>query len=74
MATQWGRKESIIWPPHAPVMSYSALATALLFTSLFIWQRLHFSLPPLQRSYITEYMRAEVGSVVHMHSTSHQGK
>jgi len=71
MATQWGRKESIIWPPHAPVMSYSALATALLFTSLFIWQRLHFSLPPLQRSYITEYMRAEVGSVVHMHSTYH---
>jgi type IV secretory pathway TraG/TraD family ATPase VirD4 len=71
MATQWGRKESIIWPPHAPVMSYSALATALLFTSLFIWQRLHFSLPPLQRSYITEYIRAEVGSVVHMHSTYH---
>jgi hypothetical protein len=69
MATQWGRKESIIWPPHAPVMSYSALAVALLCTCLFIWQRLHFSLPPLQRSYITEYMRAEAGAVVHMHGT-----
>ncbi len=69
MATQWGRKESIIWPPHAPVMSYSALAVALLCTCLFIWQQLHFSLPPLQRSYITEYMRAEVGAAVHMHGT-----
>jgi type IV secretory pathway TraG/TraD family ATPase VirD4 len=69
MATQWGRKESIIWPPHAPVMSYSALAVALLCTCLFIWQRLHFSLPPLQKSYIIEYMRAEVGAAVHMHGT-----
>ena len=23
MATQWGRKETIIWPPHAPIMSYT---------------------------------------------------
>ena len=35
MATQWGRKETIIWPPHAPIMSYSALATALLCTLSF---------------------------------------
>jgi type IV secretory pathway TraG/TraD family ATPase VirD4 len=67
MATQWGRKETIIWPPHAPVMSYSAIAAALLCTCLFVWQRLHFSLAPLQQSYITEYVRAEVGSAVHTH-------
>ena len=24
MATQWGRKETVIWPVHVPVMSYSA--------------------------------------------------
>ena len=69
MATQWGRKETIIWPPHAPVMSYTAIATALLCMVLFVWQRLHFSLPPLQQSYITEYIRAEVGAVVHTHSS-----
>jgi len=69
MATQWGRKETIIWPPHAPVMSYTAIATALLCTVLFVWQRLHFSLPPLQQSYITEYIRAEVGAAVHTHSS-----
>jgi hypothetical protein len=69
MATQWGRKETIIWPPHAPVMSYTAIATALLCTVLFVWQRLHFSLPPLQKSYITEYIRAEVGATVHTHGS-----
>ena len=69
MATQWGRKETIIWPPHAPVMSYTAIATALLCTVLFVWQRLHFSLPPLQQSYITEYIRAEVGAAVHTHGS-----
>ena len=69
MATQWGRKETIIWPPHAPVMSYTATATALLCTVLFVWQRLHFLLPPLQQAYITEYIRAEVGAAFRTHSS-----
>ena len=25
MATQWGRKETIIWPPHVPMLSYTAV-------------------------------------------------
>ena len=25
MATQWGRKETVIWPVHVPVMTYSAV-------------------------------------------------
>ncbi len=36
MANQWGRKETIIWPPHVPMLSYTAVATALLLTCLFI--------------------------------------
>ena len=55
MGTRWGRKETIIWPPHVPILSYAAVATAVLCTLLFIWQRLAFSLAPLERSYITEY-------------------
>ena len=42
MATQWGRKETIIWPPHVPMLSYTAVATALLCTCLFVWQRFTF--------------------------------
>ncbi|HTY85773.1 MAG TPA: type IV secretion system DNA-binding domain-containing protein [Silvibacterium sp.] len=69
MANQWGRKETIIWPPHAPIMSYTALAAAFFFTCLFVWQRLHFSLPPLQQSYISEYIRSEIGGAIHAHGT-----
>ena len=69
MATQWGRKETVIWPPHVPILSYTALATALLCICLFIWQRLAFSLEPLQKSYITEYIRSGVGGIVKAHES-----
>jgi hypothetical protein len=67
MATQWGRKETVIWPVHVPVMSYSAVMAALLCTCLFIWQRLHFSLSPVQQSYITEFIRSQVGAQFNAH-------
>ena len=69
MANQWGRRETIIWPPHIPILSYTAIATALLCTCFFIWQRLNFSLAPLQRSYVTEYVRSRVGSIFKAHES-----
>ena len=69
MATQWGRKETIIWPPHVPILSYTAISAAILCTCLFVWQRLAFSLDPLQRSYITEYVRSGIGSIFKAHES-----
>lgn len=69
MATQWGRKETIIWPPHVPILSYTAVATAILCTCLFLWQRYNFSLAPLQKSYVTEYVRSTVGSTFKAHQS-----
>jgi type IV secretory pathway TraG/TraD family ATPase VirD4 len=69
MATHWGRKESIIWPPHVPIMSYTAIAGALLCTLFFLWQHLNFSLTPLQQSYITEYVRSQVGGQFKAHQS-----
>jgi type IV secretory pathway TraG/TraD family ATPase VirD4 len=69
MATQWGRKETIIWPPHVPIMSYTAIAVGLLCTLFFAWQQLNFWMPPLQQSYITEYVRSGVGSTFKAHQT-----
>lgn len=71
MANQWGRRETIIWPRHVPILSYTALATALLCTCFFIWQRLNFSLTPLQNSYITEYIRSQIGSTFKTHQSYH---
>src|SRR5260370_24396778 len=35
--TKWGRKESIIWPPHSPIYTYGAVFTALVLTGLFLY-------------------------------------
>jgi hypothetical protein len=69
MANQWGRKETIIWPPHVPMLSYTAVATAMLLTCFFVWQRYVVSLSPLQRSYMTEYIRSQVGATFNAHET-----
>jgi type IV secretory pathway TraG/TraD family ATPase VirD4 len=69
MAAHWGRKETIIWPPHVPLMSYSAVAGALLFTCLLLWQQVRFSLPPLERAYIGDYMRARAGAAFHLNGS-----
>ena len=69
MATHWGRKETIIWPRHVPVISYSAIALALLLTCGFVWQRYSFQLLPLEKAYITDYARASVGGTFHAHQS-----
>ncbi len=69
MAAHWGRKETIIWPPHVPILSYSAVAAALLLTCLLLWQRVRFDLPPLEQAYIGDYMRARAGAAFHLNGS-----
>ena len=37
--TKWGRKESIIWPPHSPIYTYGAVFMAVVLTGLFLYCR-----------------------------------
>lgn len=67
MSTQWGRKETAIWPPHMPIYSYTGAAIALLCTAFFLWQNYRFWQTPLQQAYATEYIRAKVGSQFNQH-------
>ena len=66
MATEWGRKETIIWPPHVPIWTYSAVLLTLLCTVVFGWERL-IGLSILERSYSSDYIRAEVGQLFKQH-------
>ena len=38
----WGRKETIIWPPHGPINTYGAVFLSIAAAALFIY--LHFTL------------------------------
>ncbi len=63
----WGRKETIVWPPHAPIYTFSALAVGVLVTVFFVWQHLRFSETALQQTYITTYIESLTGTLFKQH-------
>ena len=63
----WGRKETIVWPPHAPVYTFSALALAVFATLFFVWQHLRFSETVLRRTYTPTYVETLVGTAFQQH-------
>jgi hypothetical protein len=62
--TKWGRKETIIWPPHSPIYSYGAVFIAVVLTGLFLYCRFSFGNSPLQRFYTPIYIRSTVASAI----------
>jgi len=61
MATQWGRNETIIFPPHKPIYSYGAVVFALILTGLFVYLRFNYSQTPLQQFYTPIYAKTAAG-------------
>jgi type IV secretory pathway TraG/TraD family ATPase VirD4 len=59
--TQWGRKETIIFPPHSPIYSYGAIFLAFVFAGLFLYLRFSYGQTPLQQFYTPIYVRSAVG-------------
>ena len=60
---QWGRKESIIWPPRTYLYTLSALFLALAATGFFVYVHFQFGLSPLERYYLPYYLRSEMPSL-----------
>ena len=54
--TQWGRKETIVRPPHYPVYSFGAVIVALFVTALCVYLQFAFVMSPLQRYYLPCYL------------------
>lgn len=62
--TKWGRKETIIWPPHSPIYTYGAVFIAIILTGFFIYCRFIFGNDPLQRFYAPTYIRSTVAGAI----------
>jgi type IV secretory pathway TraG/TraD family ATPase VirD4 len=62
--TQWGRKETIIHPRHAPIYSYGGAFIALVLTFFFLYFYTVFAMTPLQRWYLPLYVRTGVVGMV----------
>ncbi len=61
---QWGRKESIIWPPRGFYYTYGAIFLAVVATGFLMYVHFHFSLSPLEQYYLPYYIRTATASVV----------
>jgi hypothetical protein len=55
---QWGRKETVIWPPRGPINTYGALFISVAAAALFLYLHFAFGLTPLQQYYLPYYTRA----------------
>jgi type IV secretory pathway TraG/TraD family ATPase VirD4 len=62
---QWGRRESIIWPPRGYLYTLGAFFLACVATGFFIYLRFQFGLSPLQRYYLPYYLRTETAGIAH---------
>ncbi len=62
--TQWGRKETIVHPQHAPIYSYGAAFLALVFTGVYLYLYMTVAMTPLARWYIPLYVRTGVVGMV----------
>ena len=62
--TKWGRKETIIWPPHSPIYTYGAVFMAVVLTGLFVYCRFNFGNNSLQRFYTPIYIRSSIAGAI----------
>lgn len=65
---QWGRKESLIWPPSGYLYTIGATVLAAVATGFFIYLRFEYSLPPLERYYLPYYLRSGTIGLAHPQS------
>src|SRR5580698_1157053 len=66
---QWGRNESLIWPPRGYLYTLGAFFLACVATGLFVYLRFEFGLSPLERYYLPYYLRSETAGLAHPAST-----
>src|ERR1700729_82866 len=62
--TKWGRKETMIWPPHSPIYTYGAVFMTVVVTGLFLYCRFTIGMSPLQRFYMPSYIRSSVAGAI----------
>jgi type IV secretory pathway TraG/TraD family ATPase VirD4 len=68
MASQWGRKETVIWPPQIPIYTYGVLLLTIPITLTLLFG-LYMTKPFLARNYTGAYIKSAAGSQFHRHGS-----
>ena len=66
--TNWGRKETIIWPPHKPIYTFGAVFVAVVLTGLFVYLHFAFVLTPLQQFDLPIFIKTTIGASIRQSS------
>src|SRR5579875_4012517 len=70
--TNWGRKETLIWPRHMPVYTYTVALGVAFLTFIAACVRIHLA-TPLQRYCLPAYERSSVfGAAVKTHKSTYR--
>src|SRR5579875_3682516 len=70
--TAWGRKETLIWPRHAPVYTYGVAFAVAVLTFAALCIRIHLA-APLQRYYLPVYERTSaIGTFMASHRSDYR--
>jgi type IV secretory pathway TraG/TraD family ATPase VirD4 len=62
---QWGRNESLIWPPRGYLYTLGASFLACAAMGFFVYLRFQYGLSPLERYYLPYYLRSETAGLAH---------
>ena len=68
MATQWGRKETVAWPPQVPLYTYGTLILTIpiAFSLLF---GMYMMKPFLARNYTGSFIKSAAGAEFNLHGS-----
>ena len=70
--TTWGRRESIVWPRHIPIYTYTAAFVTFVLTFVCVSVRIHLA-SPLERYYLPVYERTSAfGAFLPSHRSSYR--
>jgi type IV secretory pathway TraG/TraD family ATPase VirD4 len=58
--TNWGRKETIIWPPHQPIYTFGGVFLSVVLTGLFVYLHFVFGLTSLQQFDLPIYIKSTI--------------
>jgi hypothetical protein len=56
----WGRRETLVWPPHKPIYTIGAAFLAIIAAGFFVYLRFTFALSPLEKFYLPTYLKSSI--------------
>jgi type IV secretory pathway TraG/TraD family ATPase VirD4 len=68
MAQQWGRNETVVWPPQVPIYTYATLVLAIPIALTLLFG-MYTMKPFLARNYTGAFIQSTAGAVFNMHGS-----